>query len=70
MVTLLITACLVANMAECKVHSFPLMTESVLSAGQCQRMAMQEVIRWAGENPKWHVAKFGCLVENRKDEKT
>ncbi len=65
MITIVISACLVADMKVCENHNIPL--ESNWDTRRCAMYAPPHFAQWEERNPKWRVVKWRCKPGNMDD---
>lgn len=58
MIDLVLTVCLVASPADCKEER--LTYQARATSAQCMMLSSPYVAEWAGNHPKWRVARWRC----------
>lgn len=67
MMTIILSACLIANPTECKDFRIPLNVSELMSTNQCAIFAPPYFAQWAQENPAWEVRKWRCQAGSVED---
>jgi len=58
MITIVISACLIANPRDCREHHVPFMSD--IDPAQCVQYAQPHAAEWASENPGWEIKRWRC----------
>ncbi|MDZ4842391.1 MAG: hypothetical protein SH859_09650 [Hyphomicrobium aestuarii] len=58
MLTIILSACLVADPGQCRDHRIP--AENIVDPTRCVMTAQPFVAKWADEHPLWEVKKYIC----------
>lgn len=59
MLSILLSACLIADPTQCKDFQIPVDFEG--SALQCSMVAPPYFVRWMEEHPEWRVQRWKCV---------
>lgn len=62
MLSIILSACLVADPAQCREHNLP--AQNIVDPTRCVLLAQPFVAQWAGEHPEWEVKKYACRPAN------
>lgn len=65
MVSIIISACLLADPKVCKDYRVPL-TENY-DAARCYLYAQPHFAKWAAEHPAWDIKKWKCVDGDKQD---
>lgn len=58
MITLVISACLIADPNVCRDHMVPLLDN--YSSRQCVESALPHFAKWAADHPGWEIRRWRC----------
>ncbi|HRN89390.1 hypothetical protein [Hyphomicrobium sp.] len=65
MLTIILSACLVANPSECRNFELPLAVE--MDVRRCAMVAPPYFARWIDEHPQWQIKGWKCKPAAQKD---
>ncbi len=65
MLTIVISACLIAEPASCKDYKLPV--DGDMDTTQCAMMAPPFLANWADAHPQWQVKKWKCQPTTMND---
>lgn len=65
MMTIVLSACLIANPGECKDFRLPL--DGDIDAQSCVMNAPPFFAQWSEEHPAWRVMRWKCLPASMND---
>jgi len=65
MISIVISACLVADPGVCRDHRVPLAAS--VSAKGCLLNAQPHLPRWAEEHPRWQIKSWRCASSDYQD---
>ena len=65
MMTIVLSACLIANPGQCKDFRVPIDVD--MDPGKCTMVAPPYFAQWADEHPAWRVMRWKCLPANQND---
>lgn len=65
MVSIIISACLLANPKVCRDYRVPL--NEGYDPAQCYLNAQPHFAKWAAEHPAWDIKKWKCVDNDVKD---
>lgn len=65
MLTIVLSACLVADPQQCRDFKIPL--DVNMDAMQCAMAAPPYFAQWAGEHPKWQIRRWKCQPTGLND---
>ena len=58
MISIVISACLLADPSDCREHRLPFMRD--IDPAQCVQYAQPHAAGWASENPGWEIKGWRC----------
>ncbi|MBX9925786.1 MAG: hypothetical protein K2Y05_05465 [Hyphomicrobiaceae bacterium] len=65
MLTIVLSACLIADPGQCRDHRIP--ADNIADPTRCVIFAQPHVAKWADENPLWEVKKYACRPATEND---
>jgi len=65
MISIVISACLIANPNVCSDYRLPLAIE--VDARRCLFQAQPHLPRWAEQHPKWQIKRWRCASADVQD---
>lgn len=60
MITIVISACLIADPSVCRDHRLPIMGN--FAPHQCAESALPHFAKWAADHPQWQIEKWRCAT--------
>ena len=60
MITIVISACLLADPSVCRDHRVPLLRN--IEPSQCVQNALPHFAGWAAKNPGWEIKRWRCTT--------
>ena len=60
MITIVISACLIADPSVCKDHRVPLLRN--IDPAQCAQDALPHFAAWAAAHPAWKIKRWRCTT--------
>ncbi|MFA5949480.1 MAG: hypothetical protein WC807_04290 [Hyphomicrobium sp.] len=67
MMTIILSACLVAEPNQCKDFRIPLDVSEQMDVGQCAVAAPPYFAQWSEEHPAWRVRRWKCQPAGLND---
>jgi hypothetical protein len=65
MMTIVLSACLIAHPGQCKDFRVPIDVD--MDPGRCTMVAPPYFAKWTDEHPAWRVMRWKCLPANQND---
>ena len=67
MMTIILSACLIAEPSQCKDFKIPLNIAESMDTNQCAIQAPPYFAQWAEDHPAWRVMKWKCQPAGMDD---
>lgn len=67
MLSIVLSACLLANPQQCKDFTIPVDTAEAVDSTMCAMIAPPYFARWSEEHPAWQVRRWKCIPAGQND---
>lgn len=64
MLSIVLSACLVSDPAQCRDHNLP--AQNIVDPTRCVMLAQPFVAKWADDHPEWEIKRFACRMTAEK----
>jgi|APFEC2959095171_1045051.scaffolds.fasta_scaffold28232_2 hypothetical protein len=67
MLSIILSACLIANPSHCRDFKIPLDAEVGMDSMRCAMAAQPHFAKWNEEHPQWRIKRWKCQTASMND---